>query len=329
MISKKQIVFPLLFMLLCGYVHGQEFFPSNFIHLVTDETGQGNKPVILNEVYLKKKGFNRINDTLYVHPLSHEKLVLHAIYTGNESLIQVSYFLNHSLDQFRLSLQNQDLQLQKVNENHYQSVADQYNIHFLLKTGQTVGGKKMNAIVFNFKFKNGTRINSSSQYNFPVSGLYPFQHTKWFFTIEYQKSAKYGDETDLYIRLSKEKTPNTIEFLNDLEFSATYLDKNGKPQTLSGTYNNGQTIAFQTRYPTKSKTIKYKDGKTVRTEEVLPAPLPVYNSAGLNKLKNTAAYFHVFFNQSYQVAQYQNCLLLTGKLYDGNPGINSRPNNDH
>lgn len=329
MIYRKQIIFHLLLVLFSCHAYGQDFFPSNFIHLITDETGQKDKFTILNEAYIREKGFNKINDSLYIHPASNEKLVLNTNNTGNESSIKITYYLNTGLDKFRSSLQNLDLQLKRLNENLYQSLSDQYKLQFLLKPDLMIAGKKMNAIVFSLKFKNGTRFNSSSEYNFPITDLYPFQHTTWFFTVNYEKAKKYSDETDLIINLTKIKSPNKVEFLNDLEFKIIYLDKSNTQQILTGSYNNGQTISFSAQYPTKSKNIKYKNVKTIRVHEVPPTSIPVFDAYDLDKLKNSFAYFQFFFNQSYQVEKYPNRILLTGKLYNGNPTTSPMPTNSH
>lgn len=301
----------------------QEFYPTNIIHLFTDEgiEDRSNKIAILNEDYLSKKRFQKINDSLYVNPDSKETVFLSTLITEKTNQLTVNYLTNSSLDAFKKRLQDKAFNLEKVNDNLYQMKSKEVTNQFLIDKDSLVGNTKFHHLKFILTYNKGTQFGSStSQYIFPKSKIYPFQNTYWYFTVDYYESASYADESDLKITLTKERTPNRIEFTDDVHYIITYTDKNKKPKIFKGTYDNGSSVGFDYDFETNERTIKNKNGTTTKVSEMRPILPSYYTLAELNQLKNTVPYFQFVFSRSYDVSyNSENDIHLTRVVHNGYP----------
>ncbi|MGU3374851.1 hypothetical protein [Chryseobacterium sp. M5A1_1a] len=326
MLKTGKKILKLLLILMLGFsntVFSQEFYPTNIIHLFTDEgIENGNdKIAVLNEDYLSKKRFQKINDSLYVNPDSKETVSLSTFKTDKTNQLIITYLTNTSLNAFKKRLQYKELNLEKVNDNLYQMKSKDVNNQFLIDKDSLVGNTKFHRLKFILTYDKGTRFGSSrDEPNFPKSKVYPFQNTSWYFTIDYSESASYSDENELKIHFTKEKTSNRIEFTDDIHYIVTYTDKSNKPKIFKGTYYNGNDIRFDYDLDAYEKVIKNQNGTVTKILDMRPVTPSFTNPAELIQFKNTIAYFQFIFFQTYKVVyNSENEIHLFGVIHKGYP----------
>lgn len=301
----------------------QEFYVTNMIHLFTDEgieEGSG-QIAILNEDYLSKKRFQKINDTLYVHPDSKETVFLSTLKTEKTNQLIINYLTNTNLDAFKKRLADKELNLEKVNDNLYQMKYKDVNNQFLIDKDSLVGNTQFHHLKFILTYDKGAQFGSfGDSYNFPVSKIYPFQNTSWYFTVDYSKSAFYSDKNDLKIKLTREKTSNRIEFTDDIHYTVTYTDKSNKSKIFKGTYYNGNNVRFDYDFDEQEKAIKNKNGTITKISEMRAVTPPFISPAKLNESKNTVSYFQFIFSQPYRmIYNSENDIHLLGTIQNRYP----------
>ncbi|WP_106916019.1 hypothetical protein [Chryseobacterium aurantiacum] len=331
LVTEKNIL-KLLLILMMGFsnmVFSQEFYPMNIRHLFTDEEMEGtnSKIAILNEDYLSKKRFQKINDSLYVQPDSKEIVFLSTLKNQKTNRLTVNYLTTSNLNAFKKRLQDKEFKLEKVNENLYQMKFKDVNNQFLIDKDSLVGNTKFHHLKFILTYDKETQFGfSTNKYNFPKSKIYPFQNTIWYFTVDYSESTSYPDESEMKIKLTKEKTTNKIEFTDDVHYTITYTDTSNKTKICKGTYDNGSSIGFDYDFEGHEKTIKNKNGTSTKISEMRPLP-PSYNTpAELNQAKNTLPYFQFIFSRSYDVIyNSENDINLIGIIHSGYPMTEAPP----
>ncbi|MFP3833610.1 hypothetical protein [Chryseobacterium sp. SIMBA_028] len=332
MLKTEKKLLSLLLILIFGFSNtafSQEFYPMNIRHMFTDESIEigNNTIVILNEDYLSKKRFQKISDSLYVQPDSKETVFLSTLRTSKTNQLIVNYLTTSNLNTFKKRLQDKELKLEKVNDNLYQMKFKDVNNQFLIDKDSLVGNTKFHHLKFILTYDKETQFGSSTnQYNFPKSNIYPFQNTSWYFTVDYSKSVSYSDENELKIKLTKESTPNRIEFTDDIHYTITYTDKNKKPKIFKGTYDNGSSIGFDYDFEGHERTIKNKNGTSTKISEMRSMP-PSYNTqTELSQAKNTTPYFQFIFSRSYDIIyNSENDIHLMGIIRSGYPITEAPP----
>ena len=273
----------------------------------------------MNNEYLAPKGFERINDTVFIHPNSKEIFSLLSSRVKNQYFIYFNYFTNSKLDKIRKQLQSESMNFKKINDNLYEQTHKKYKLQFILENNVEIDGRKMNALKGVLQYEVGTKFDSNSNYNFKFVRDYPFQNSTWYFDVICKNSKNYSDIFVVDINLTKEKTPYKIDFIDDKNFKVTYLDRNKKAKIFSGTYSSGQDISFTYPYPVSEKITKNAKGETMKLT-TLPPVLYLDNAEDLNKTKDSVDYFYFLFNKSYEWnLSSSSTINFSNSVHVGNP----------
>ncbi|MDR2234838.1 MAG: hypothetical protein LBE92_01830 [Chryseobacterium sp.] len=324
MFKKQNILKSGAILALCFYntVSAQEFYPLNFRHLFTDEGIESSRLAVLNGTYLTKKGFEAVNDTVYVHPVSKEQVILSTSSTETDNKLTVSYLTESHLTHFRKRLQDKNAWLVKINDNLYEYKAKDVINQFLIDKDTLVDQRKFHQVKFMLTYKKGTRFGiSTGNHDFPISTAYPLQNTTWYFTSDYTESRSYSDQNELDLKLTKEKQSHKIEFTDDIHFKVSYTDKTNKPATITGTYDSGaNSIAFSIDAEAPKPAAKTRNGIPVKVPEPIPTP-GFQDPKELDRIKNTKAYFRFIFSGGYDSTYYpgDDALHLHRTVYKGFP----------
>lgn len=300
----------------------QQFYPIHFINMFTDEGAEKNNIAILNEMYLVTAGFNRVNNMLYVHPENKEKVMLSTRKKEKRNEITVTYLTNSNPKIFKERLEDKDSGFEKIDENTYQTKNGTIINKFLIDKDTIVDHKKYYPVKYTLMYDKGTKFNISDERNtFPVTGIYPFQHTTWYFKVSYEASKAHSDENNIDIILGKEETPYKIEFTDDENFKITYRDKKGQSRIWNGKYFNDKSdIDF--RYAETPETSKDKNGKILH-----PVPAFFYDPKELAKAEGTLDYFQFIFLRGYEPTYHtgNGTMKLTSRVYVGSPRRDHKP----
>lgn len=311
----KKITFSIvaIFMLIASNSFAQEFYPLNLISLITDENLPKDKIININDYQLVEKGFDEMDDSLYVNKKSTEVVKFSVNKKENNTTIKIDYY-TVATDLTRFTNRAGKSGLDQVNENLFEKKFPNISYQIEIKRNITFKGKKYNLLSFICKNslaeKGGIFRNNNS---------YPLQNSTWYFDTHLQEDKYNPDEYVVGIKMSEEKKyNNTIEFLDDANFKVTLASK----KTFTGTYTSGfiisgnpPSIYFEL---TKPKTKKgYLESLTIVG---VPDDL-----AELKKSKNTLGYYQYFFNRHYDYTIEQNDLSLSIKINENMPIVTEAP----
>ncbi|TDG36408.1 hypothetical protein EZJ43_07775 [Pedobacter changchengzhani] len=302
-----------IFMLIASNSFAQEFYPLNLISLITDENLPKSKIININDYQLIEKGFDRMDDSLYVNKKSSEVVQFSANNKGNTTTIRIDYY-TVATDLTRFANRAGKSGLDKVNENLFEKKFPNISYQIEIKRNSLFKGKKYTLLSFICKNslaeKGGVFRNNDS---------YPLQNSTWYFDTDLQEDKSNPDEYVVGIKMSEEKKYNNkVEFLDDANFKVTLASQ----KTFTGTYTssfisngNPPSIYFEL---TKPKTKKgYVESLTI-------VGLPD-NVAELRRAKNSLRYYQYFFNKRYDYTIEQKDLLLSIKINENMPVIAPAP----
>ncbi len=314
----------LLFVLLCNFcalAQAQEFYPIHFRELFTDEGVDSSQIARLNGNYLSKKGFEYVNDSLYVHPHSHERVFISTEQIEDMNELVVYYFCSSKLDQFRLRLQDESSYLKQLSPNHYQMISGRVMNEFIIDQDTLIDNVVLHPVRFVLKYPQETKFNFSTERStFPKSDVFPLQHTTWYFNVAYDESTPFSSQNQIKIVLTQEEQPYKIEFIDDIRFKVSFVGKNKKKQSVGGTYGHGySSLAFHSEFEKEDEIVRYVNGAPVY-KKIPVAPL-YYSPKQLHLLKNTPAYFQFIFSLNYDFTYYagDNKFNLYGMAYQDFP----------
>lgn len=294
-----------LLMLICGMVNSlfaQKFFPRNFILLYTDEGVPENKIAKLNAAYLLPTGFQRVDDSLYIHPQTKERLLLSTRQQDNKNELLLTYLTAADLTVFRARLLDYEPKLEQIDANTYQATFNNPVVKYMIAGDTVMDTKRLHTIKFLLIYDKGQKFPfSSDNYTFPATETYPLQHTTWYFTAKYERSPSNSEYNEMRLIFSKEKTVYKIEFVDDINFKITYTDPKKKAHVYQGQYQNYKSdISFfnpQGGWSEKDKTgraLAISDEQYMGTESFYEDPKKFAEAAG------TARYFRFIFSNNYQ-----------------------------
>lgn len=314
----------LLFVLGCSFsivAQAQEFYPVHFRELFTDEGVESSQIARLNGNYLSRKGFEYVNDSLYVHPQSHERVLLSTEQISGMNELVVYYFCSNNLDQFRRRLQDESAYLEQLSLNHYQAIFGQVSNAFIISQDTLVDNVVLHPVRFVLKYPQETKFSfSTERFTFPVNDIFPLQHTTWYFNIKYDESTSFSSQNQINMVLTQEEQPYKIEFIDDIHFKVSYVGKNKKMQSVGGTYGHGySTLVFRSELEKEEEILRYVNG--VPLYKKIPVAPSFYTPEQLNQVKNTPAYFQFIFSLSYDFIYYggDNKFNLSGMAYQDYP----------
>ncbi|PUV22594.1 hypothetical protein DCO56_20515 [Sphingobacterium athyrii] len=290
----------------------QKFYPRNFIHLYTDEGIPENKVAKLNAAYLLPTGFQRVNDSLYIHPQTKERLSLSTRQQDNKNELLLTYITAADLSVFRARLLDYEPKLEQIDANTYQATFNNPVVKYMIAGDTVIDNKRLHAIKFLLIYDKGQKFPfSSDNYTFPVTETYPLQHTTWYFTAKYERSPSNSEYNEMRIIFGKEKTAYKIEFVDDINFKLTYTDPKKKTHVYQGQYQNYKSdISFFNRQGGWSD--KDKTGRALATpgeqymgkESFYEDPKKFAEEAG------TARYFRFIFLNNYQAIYHSDSGLM-------------------
>lgn len=294
-----------LLMLICSMgnsLFAQKFYPRNFIHLYTDEGVQADKIVRLNKNYLLPTGFQRVNDSLYIHPQTKERLSLSTRQQDNKNELLLTYNTAADLRVFRARLLDYEPKLEQIDANTYQATFNNPVVRYMIASDTAIDSKRLHTIKFLLIYDKGQKFPfSSDNYTFPATETYPLQHTTWYFQAKYERSPSNSEDNEMRIVFGKEKTAYKIDFVDDINFKLTYTDPKKKTHVYQGQYQNYKSdISFFNRqdgWSDKDKTgraLAMPGEQYMGKESFYEDPKKFAEAAG------TARYFRFIFSNNYQ-----------------------------
>ncbi|WP_104385456.1 hypothetical protein [Sphingobacterium sp. HMA12] len=294
-----------LLMWICGLgnsLFAQKFYPRNFILLYTDEGVQADKIAQLNQSYLLPTGFQRVNDSLYIHPQTKERLSLSTRQQDNKNELLLTYLTAVDLSVFRARLLDYEPKLEQIDAHTYQATFNNPVVKYMIPGDTVIDNKRLHTIKFLLIYDKGQKFPfSSDNYTFPATETYPLQHTTWYLTAKYERSPSNSEYNEMRLIFGKEKTAYKIDFVDDINFKITYTDPKKKTHVYQGEYQNYKSdISFFNRQGGWSD--KDKSGRALATpgeqymgkESFYEDPKKFAEAAG------TARYLRFIFSNNYQ-----------------------------
>lgn len=290
----------------------QKFYPRNFIHLYTDEGVQADKIARLNRNYLLPTGFQEVNDSLYIHPQTKERLSLSTRQQDNKNELLLTYITAADLSVFRARLLDYEPKLEQIDANTYQAAFNNPVVRYMIAGDTVIDNKRLHTIKFLLIYDKGQKFPfSSDNYTFPVTETYPLQHTTWYFTAKYERSPSNSEYNEMRIIFGKEKTAYKIEFVDDINFKLTYTDPKKKTHVYQGQYQNYKSdISFFNRQDGWSD--KDKTGRALATpgEQYMGKDSFYEDPKKFAEEAGTARYFRFIFLNNYQATYHSDLGLM-------------------
>ncbi len=288
-----------------GNLYAQQFYPRNFLLLFTDQEVPANEIAVLNQTYLLPAGFQRLDDTHYIHPQRNERLSLSARQLDNKNEILLTYFTPVDLKVFRERLLNHEPELEQTDADTYQAKFKNPVLKYMIGKDTVVNNKRLHRIKFLLIYEKGQKFPFSSENcTFPVTETYPLQHTTWYFTANYERSQSNSEYNEMRLIYGKEKTAYKIEFVDDIHFKVTYTDQKKQAHVYQGKYQNYKSDIYffnlEGGWSDRDKT-----GRALESppENYMGAKSFLTDPKNFAEAAGTARYLRFIFSKSY-VATY-------------------------